>query len=69
MQNIDWKSEAVAYTLANSCPPACIIEQAFRHAAGLVVDGISADIVAARKSLAKEQAASGSNGETKIIQP
>ncbi len=69
MKEINWKKEALEYSLANGVMPAVIIEGAMRHAAALVVDGIHKDVVQHRKSLAKEQAASGSNGETKIIQP
>lgn len=68
MTEIDFKSEALEFSKANGCPPAIIIEAAMRHAAGLVVDAVHADIKSARASLVKAQAANVSNGDTKIIQ-
>jgi len=67
MNAIDFKAEAVKFAIENACPPACVIEKAMRHAASLVVDGIHKDVVQHRKSLAKEQSASASNGDTKVI--
>ncbi len=68
MTEIDFKSEAVEFARQNGCPPALIIEAAMRHAAGLVVSAVHADIKAARASLAKAQVANASNGDTRTIQ-
>lgn len=57
MINIDFKAEALAFTIKHSCPPACIIEKAMKRGAELAIIKATQKVNEATEELAAQRRA------------